>query len=306
MGKTLTYGEFKFGKTPAKPASKGYAKGGETKGQAKIAKVMGEFKSGALHSGSKKGPVVSNPKQAVAIALSEKKAAGYKSGGKVGLWDNIHAKQERIKNGSDERMRKPGSKGAPTAQDFKDSNVKMKEGGKADLAQDKALIKKAFKQHDAQEHKGGKGTELKLKKGGQSKLVGMKREPDAIVKKEVSLLKKAGAPAKIVKHEETEIEPTGALTAMKKGGKTKAKKYAEGGSLPLDKTAREQKAAYDNHYKREEAENLADRKAAKDALMYIPNKIKEGAKSVYNTVMGKKAGGAVKKGVPTFNRMPKC
>ena len=37
---------------------------------------------------------------------------------------------------------------------------------KSDLAQDKALIKKAFKQHDAQEHKGGKGTALKLKKGG--------------------------------------------------------------------------------------------------------------------------------------------
>ena len=37
---------------------------------------------------------------------------------------------------------------------------------KEDLKQDKALIKKAFKQHDAQEHKGGKGTSLKLKKGG--------------------------------------------------------------------------------------------------------------------------------------------
>ena len=37
---------------------------------------------------------------------------------------------------------------------------------KSDLAQDKAMIKKAFKQHDAQEHKGGKGTSLKLKKGG--------------------------------------------------------------------------------------------------------------------------------------------
>lgn len=37
---------------------------------------------------------------------------------------------------------------------------------KQDLKQDKALIKKAFKQHDAQEHKGGKGTSLKLKKGG--------------------------------------------------------------------------------------------------------------------------------------------
>ena len=37
---------------------------------------------------------------------------------------------------------------------------------KSDLAQDKAMLKKAFKQHDAQEHKGGTGTKLKLKKGG--------------------------------------------------------------------------------------------------------------------------------------------
>jgi len=41
------------------------------------------------------------------------------------------------------------------------------EGGKMDMAQDKAMIKKAFKQHDMQEHKGGKGTSLKLKKGGK-------------------------------------------------------------------------------------------------------------------------------------------
>jgi hypothetical protein len=32
-----------------------------------------------------------------------------------GLWANIHAKRDRIKQGSGERMRKPGSKGAPTA-----------------------------------------------------------------------------------------------------------------------------------------------------------------------------------------------
>jgi len=43
----------------------------------------------------------------------------------------------------------------------------MKEGGDADMAQDKAMVKKAFKQHDAQEHKGGKGTKLELKKGGK-------------------------------------------------------------------------------------------------------------------------------------------
>lgn len=43
-------------------------------------------------------------------------------GKKKGLWDNIHAKRKRIKAGSGERMRKPGSEGAPTAQDFKNAS----------------------------------------------------------------------------------------------------------------------------------------------------------------------------------------
>ena len=38
-----------------------------------------------------------------------------------GLYANIHAKQERIKAGSNEKMRKPGAKGAPTAKQFKES-----------------------------------------------------------------------------------------------------------------------------------------------------------------------------------------
>lgn len=58
-----------------------YMKGGKvgTKGAAKIAKVMGEFKRGELHSGSKKGPEVTNRKQAVAIAMSEARKAGSKA-----------------------------------------------------------------------------------------------------------------------------------------------------------------------------------------------------------------------------------
>jgi hypothetical protein len=36
-----------------------------------------------------------------------------------GLYANIHEKRERIKAGSKEKMRKPGTKGAPTAKDFK-------------------------------------------------------------------------------------------------------------------------------------------------------------------------------------------
>lgn len=39
----------------------------------KIEKVMHEFKEKELHSGSKKGPLVKNPKQAIAIAISESK-----------------------------------------------------------------------------------------------------------------------------------------------------------------------------------------------------------------------------------------
>ena len=40
---------------------------------------------------------------------------------KPGLYANILAKQERIKEGSGERMRKPGSPGAPTADAFRES-----------------------------------------------------------------------------------------------------------------------------------------------------------------------------------------
>jgi hypothetical protein len=42
----------------------------------------------------------------------------YKKGGKIGLYANIHAKRERIAAGSKEKMRKPGTKGAPTAKAF--------------------------------------------------------------------------------------------------------------------------------------------------------------------------------------------
>lgn len=48
-----------------------------------------------------------------------------------GLYENIHAKRERIAEGSGEKMRKVGSKGAPTADAFKEAakTAKMKEGG---------------------------------------------------------------------------------------------------------------------------------------------------------------------------------
>lgn len=60
-----------------KPAAKRlYSK----KAEDKISKVMHEYGKGKLHSGSKKGPKVKSPKQAIAIAISEAKRKGYKTG----------------------------------------------------------------------------------------------------------------------------------------------------------------------------------------------------------------------------------
>jgi hypothetical protein len=53
-----------------------------------------------------------------------------------GLYENIHAKRERIAAGSGEKMRKVGSAGAPTAQAFKESakTAKKKDGGDVSLS----------------------------------------------------------------------------------------------------------------------------------------------------------------------------
>jgi hypothetical protein len=67
---------------------------------------------------------------------------------KPGLYANINAKRERIAEGSGETMRKPGTKGAPTAKAFKQSAktakvkpVKMKKGGDA-MASEVTYVKK--------------------------------------------------------------------------------------------------------------------------------------------------------------------
>ena len=50
---------------------------------------------------------------------------------KRGLYANIHAKRQRIAEGSGEKMRKVGSAGAPTAKNFKEAakTAKVKNGG---------------------------------------------------------------------------------------------------------------------------------------------------------------------------------
>jgi hypothetical protein len=49
---------------------------------------------------------------------------------KPGLYSNIAAKRERIAAGSGEKMRKPGTAGAPTAKDFKESAKTAKKAKK--------------------------------------------------------------------------------------------------------------------------------------------------------------------------------
>ena len=52
----------------------------------------------------------------------------YAEGGKVGLYENIHKKRARMAAGSGEKMRKAGSKGAPSKEDFIKSAKTAKKG----------------------------------------------------------------------------------------------------------------------------------------------------------------------------------
>ena len=72
-----------------------------------------------LHNASKM-----HKKQAIDVDKHVKDMESDSPMDKRGLWDNIHAKRKRIKAGSGEKMRKPGSKGAPTAQNLKESQTK--------------------------------------------------------------------------------------------------------------------------------------------------------------------------------------
>ena len=67
------YDQGAYGELPKSPFKNG----------GKVAKVMREYKKGELHSGSKKGPLVKNPKQAIAIALSEERRMKKAMGGAV-------------------------------------------------------------------------------------------------------------------------------------------------------------------------------------------------------------------------------
>jgi len=119
---------------------------------------MGQFK-----------PMVKMETTEPSVILKLKKGGhvGMNRGGEYGF-ANMRAKG--MNTMPDDRYSAPAA--APAAPSMMDRRKAMaaplmKKGGKAgDMSQDKAMIKKAFKQHDMQEHKGAKGTKLKLKDGG--------------------------------------------------------------------------------------------------------------------------------------------
>ena len=139
---------------------RGYKSGG------KVAKVMHEFGEGKLHSGSKKGPEVTNPKQAMAIALSEagksKKAMGgkirYEDGGKDTSVSVKDIKSGKVKQSRDrdyyremEQTKKPA----------------MKKGGAmkhVDEAMDRKLVKEMIKPAALKKMGGGMAQKVQMAK----------------------------------------------------------------------------------------------------------------------------------------------
>jgi len=151
-------------------------------------------------------------------------SAFFKKGGNTMATKGVNpfAKFEKSGKDTEKKSMKEGSK-AEMAMDKKQmmgmKKGGMAEGGKADTAQDKAMIKKAFKQHDMQEHKGGKGTELKLKKGGDAKYMsfGSKGQPAGM--KPVQKMASGGSFRSAANGVATKGKTKGEMVKMKMGGK---------------------------------------------------------------------------------------
>jgi hypothetical protein len=107
-----------------------------------------------------------------------------------------------------------------------DKGKKFGSGGMADTAQDKSMIKKAFKMHDSQEHKGEHTNLTKLKKGGMMKKMakgGMSKFEKSGKDVEKKGMKE-GSKADMALDKKQ-------MMGMKKGGMAKGCGYSKGGQL---------------------------------------------------------------------------
>ena len=93
---------------------------------------------------------------------SEKKDAKESSEAKRGLWENIHRKKQRIKDGSGEKMRKKGDKGAPTEKQIKQAQKKKGESKAEEEFKPHKMYDKNGKAYDAKT----KEDHLRMKKMG--------------------------------------------------------------------------------------------------------------------------------------------
>lgn len=109
----------------------------------------------------------------------------------------------------------------------------MKEGGKADEAQDKAMVKKAFKMHDKQEHKGEHTDLSKLKRGGKMKKYASGGEVDSAQTK-TTVKGNAGMYAQTLMHGTPKGKTNGTTGAVKEGN---AGGYKRGGSVSDETTS---------------------------------------------------------------------
>ena len=129
-------------------APKAMEKGGMSRMDKKMGKVMREYGDRELRSGSKEGPVVTNPKQALAIAYSEgRKAKKMEAGGQYAA-------------GTVEKMRKEGDVLDKMAKKYGTATQKYQKGGAVESKLEKHANMPASKAH-------GPGAAAKLKNGGR-------------------------------------------------------------------------------------------------------------------------------------------